>query len=124
MEYYVHHKGRSLTYEDVINDETVNLILGENAEIPPTLQLTLYYWIPGPSNSKVMKDKKCFLVKTSYYEIFDNGGRLLHREFKHYDTKIKSMFDEIFTEKELMYQKIFPELNLGLPFVIAFEISS
>ena len=61
---------------------------------------------------------------SNWNEILDNGEKILHRSFNHYKERIKLMFDEIFTDSELSYQKIFPELNLGLPFVMSFEITS
>ena len=124
MDYFVHNKGKSLTYEEIINNVNVNFILDENDDTPPLIILNLYYCLPGPNNSKIMQNKRLFLSKSTYYEILDHGEKILHRSFNHYKERIKLMFDEIFTDSELSYQKIFPELNLGLPFVMSFEITS
>ncbi len=128
MTYTIEHEKRhSLTYEEVINDEKVKYLLGiDNDEIRPIITLSLCYTCGtkftdsyNTSVSSKVNEIRCAASKGTYR--CEDGN--LRRFFHGYETKIKDMFDYCISEKEQVYKKIFPDEELGGPFIISFTIS-
>ena len=134
MNYTVEHKqGESLTYEEVINDERVQYLLGEtNLETSAIIAIQLYYLLPEVDNimcsidssnvnthldSFKMHSKRLIVQKRMY-----KAGDKLERTFVGYKDRIKDMFNECISEEELTYQKIFPNEKLGIPIILYFSI--
>ena len=134
MNYTVEHKqGESLTYEEVINDERVQYLLGEtNLETSAIIAIQLYYLLPEVDNimcsidssnvntqldSFKMHSKRLIVQKRMY-----KAGDKLERTFVGYKDRIKDMFNECISEEELTYQKIFPHEKLGIPIILYFSI--
>lgn len=134
MTYTVEHKqGESLTYEEVINDKTVQYLLGTtNLATCAILTIELYYLLPEVDNimcsidsSKVnthldsfkMHSKRLIIQKRMY----SVGGKV-ERNFEGYKDRIKDIFNECISEEEITYQKIFPHEKLGIPIILYFSI--
>ena len=128
MTYTIDHRKRhSLTYEEVISDKKIKYLLGtDNDEIRPIITVSLYYTCGtkftdnyNTSLSPKVNEIKCVATKGTY---IDKDGK--HRKFfRGYETKIKDMFDYCISEKEQVYKKIFPDEEVGGPFIISFTIS-
>lgn len=127
MEYTVNHRKRhSLTCEEVLNDEKIKYLLGtDNDEIRPIITVSLYYTCGtkftdnyNTSLSSKVNEIKCVATKGTY---IDKDGK--HRKYFYgYEAKIKDMFDYCISEKEQVYKKIFPDEEIGGPFIISFTI--
>lgn len=134
MNYTVEHKqGESLTYEEVINDERVQYLLGTtNLETSAIIAIQLYYLLPEVDNimcsidssnvgthldSFKMHSKRLIIQKRMY-----KVGDKVERTFVDYKNKIKDMFNDCISKEEIAYQKIFPHEKLGLPIILYFSI--
>lgn len=134
MNYVVEHKpGGSLTYEEVINDETVQYLLGTtNLETGAVITINLYYLLLDIDNimcsidsSSVNKHLESFKMHTVKYIIQKSMYSIegtTQRTFLGYKDRIKEMFNSCISEKEISYQKIFPHEKLGIPIIYAFSI--
>ena len=130
MNYLIEPKNsKSITYEDVINDERLNYLLGENnTETNPILSINLYYLAPEITvdltnpcvylNSLKLHTKTQCIQKGMYKDI---DGTLKRKCFG-YKEKIQEMFDSCASRKERLYHKLFPDKELGVPIIYAFSI--
>ena len=134
MNYILTHKeGESLTYEEVINDEKIQYLLGTtNSETSPLITINLYYLlldidnimcsIDSSSVDKHLESLKMHTVKYIIQKSTCKIGDTKQRVFLGYKDRIKDMFDSCISEKEVSYQKIFPHEKLGIPIIYAFTI--